>query len=107
MAYTSKDPRRRAAYRERQKIYNRRRRAKLKALNLLKRSPSVALRWSQYDPGYQTALLSYKEHVLLDLVDILRHVTVTIEPAAGADEGLHVVKLYRDIWAAPLSESLE
>ena len=106
----------------------------------------MALRWSQYDPGYQTALLSYKEHgtfssppcslkqaqgarikfhlykkavhkaiesgvdydpILLDLVDILRHVTVTIEPAAGADEGLHVVKLYRDIWAAPLSESLE
>jgi len=146
MAYTSKDPRRRAAYRERQKLYKRRRYAQLKALNLLKGTPSVALRWSQYDPGYQAALLFYKEHgtfssppcslkqaqgarikfhlykkavhkaiesgvdydpILLDLVDILRHVTVTIEPTGDADEGFYIVRLYRDIWAASLDESLE
>jgi hypothetical protein len=54
-----KDPRRYAAYMQRQALYKRRRRAHLKSIN---QGAYMPQRWTQFDPAYKAALLSFKEH---------------------------------------------
>jgi hypothetical protein len=61
MSYQSiKDPRRLASYMKRRNLRKRQLRAHLKSIN--QGALSVAQRWTQFDPAYQTAVLSYKEH---------------------------------------------